>query len=190
MSVTRLLILILLAPVLAGKATGNEPPKEILDERTGATIVTVARSLVFIGQGDLTFDASRCYASVSAASVDQSGKVSTIFVAYFWCAGAKSGPDKADSRSAPLMLQADTQRIELTRERDASTEQAVTNFPYRPPLGHAEPQVYPADLATMKAVGNCSHLALYIGSGDKQHKYELFEDGRRALRDFVTQVAQ
>jgi hypothetical protein len=42
----------------------------------------------------------------------------------------------------------------------------------------------------MKAVGNCSHLVLYIGSGDKQLKYELFEDGRRALRDFVTQVDQ
>jgi hypothetical protein len=161
-----------------------------LDERTGVTTVTVARALVFIRQGDLTFDASRCYASVSAASVDQSGKVSTIFVAYFWCAGASSGPDKADSRSPSLVLQADTQRIELTRELGASAMQAVANVPYRPPLGHAAPQVYPADLATMKAVGNCSHLVLYIGSGDKQLKYELFEDGRRALRDFVTQVDQ
>jgi hypothetical protein len=56
---------------------------------------------------------------------------------------------------------------------------------HRPLFGPATPHVYLIDLATAQLLAESSHLSLYIQDGNVSTNYQLFEDGRNALKEFV-----
>jgi hypothetical protein len=47
------------------------------------------------------------------------------------------------------------------------------------------PYIYVTDLATVELFAETSHLSLYTQDQTNSANYELFEDGRGALKEFV-----
>ncbi|MGH8264254.1 MAG: hypothetical protein ACRET4_12300 [Steroidobacteraceae bacterium] len=68
---------------LAGAATAHDPI-EYLDEKTAATVTAVHAPLVFARERRDVAANLRDYVTLVAASVNRSGNISYVLIAYFW----------------------------------------------------------------------------------------------------------
>ncbi|MFZ0006650.1 MAG: hypothetical protein WAK94_00225 [Steroidobacteraceae bacterium] len=159
-------------------ASGSRP-LQYLDETTGATVVAVARPLVFAHERS-TF--GRDLVTVAAAAVDQSGKVSYILVAYFWSTGVPVDRPVAPDR---LILQADGERIGLARLSQSARDAGIGQPVHHPPFGTTTPYAYGIDLPTVQRIAASHDLELYLQGDSARLSYRLLEDGRRSLEDWV-----
>jgi hypothetical protein len=163
----------------------NDNPVQVLDERTGATIVTVGRPLVFVRQLSAASADVPCYVTLAAASIDQSGTIKNVFLAYFWCAGPVPRTEISPGQQ-PIVLTAESGTVTLSPDSLTLLEEGISDPPHRPPFGRPAAYVYPATLQTMRDLGDSGHLALISVA----QQYELFEDRREALRRFVRSLSK
>jgi hypothetical protein len=183
--VTWLAALAITAGAAVALAAGNQP-LEYLDEETGATVTVVGRPLVFVHELLSTPGNAGDYVTLAAAAVDQSGKITYIVIAYFWSVGVSQPVSPAEAE--PLSLQTDDQRIELAF-RGASARDLGIGVPvHKPPFGTGTPYIYGIDVLTMRSIAESRHLTLRLGRPDKPLNYELLEDRRVALKEFVRRV--
>jgi len=63
---------------------GDSPPREYLDEETGATVTLDTEALVFAYQRRELAANARDYVSLQAAAVNRAGKVSYVLISYVW----------------------------------------------------------------------------------------------------------
>ena len=160
----------------------NKQPTEYLDEDTGATVTVVREPLVFAHEGS---GSGRDYVTLAAAWVDRSGRLSYVLIGYIWSVGWPVSPKESQRAAEELVLQADDQQIELTRQ-DLSPHELGIGVPvHRPPVGAAKPYVYVTDLATVRLLAESSHLSLHVQDRTAAANYRLFQDGRGALKEFV-----
>jgi len=157
-------------------------PSEYLDQGTGATVAVVGEPLVFARERS---GFARDYVTLSAAVVDQSGRLSYVLVGYIWSVGSSTRPKEAQSAGPGLILQADDRRVELSPQTRAPRDLGIGVPVHPPPVGSATPYVYVTDLATVELLAESSHLALLTHDQDASANYQLFADGRRALKEFV-----
>jgi hypothetical protein len=162
-------------------ASGGRPT-EYLDEGTGATVAVVGKPLVFARERS---GFGRDYVTLAAAAVDQSGRLSYVLVGYLWSVGTAPPPEDAPLAAARLTLQADDRRVELSRQSLTPRQLGIGVPVHPPPLGSAIPYLYVTDLATVQLLADSSRLSLVTQSQDASANYRLFEDGRRALKEFV-----
>jgi hypothetical protein len=184
-SLHRQLLLLLSMWLRLSVVMANDNPVQMLDERTGATIVTAGRPLVFVRQLTAATDEIPCYVTLTAANIDKSGSLKNVFLAYFWCAGPMPRTEISPGQQ-PIILA--TERGTVTLSPDALTllEEGISDPPNRPPFGRAASYVYPASLQTMRDLADPGHLVLISVA----QKYELFEDRRDALRRFVQSLSK
>ena len=167
-------------------ARADEPPAlEYLDEETGATVTVVAEPLVFAyARRDLAANA-RDYVTLAAAAVNRGGKVSYVLISYSW-----STIDPR-LRHAPLpaaesfVLQADDRKIGLSLSAHSAHEAGIGMHVHAPPGSDRAPDVYAADLATLRFVAESRQLQLLSDTEGTTLPYELWQDRRAALRAFV-----
>jgi hypothetical protein len=160
-------------------------PLEYLDEETGATVTVVGRPLVFVHDRSGFLGPAGDYVTLAAAAVNQSGKITYVLIAYFWWSGVPPKAALAPAAVDPLALQADDRGIQLVL-RGATAREAGIGLPvHRPRLGAATPYVYAIDLPTMRFIAESHRLALHVESEGSPLNYELFEDRRVALKEFV-----
>jgi hypothetical protein len=180
----------LLIGVGATVALGGNLPLEYLDQQTGATITVVGRPLVLIDkrQRSIASNASD-FVTLAAAAVNTSGKVSYVLVAYFWSTGAPRHREGAAPGAERVILQVDDQQIELALRGRSAREIGIGAPIYPPPFGDTTPYLYAIDLATFRLMCESRQLALHVESSDPPLNYELFEDGRVAIRQFVLHMA-
>jgi hypothetical protein len=157
-------------------------PTEYLDEDTGATVAVVGKPLVFARERS---GFARDYVTLAAAAVDQSGRLSYVLVGYIWSVGSAPAPKDAALAAAQLTLQADDRRVELTPQSLTPRQLGIGVPVHRPPVGSATPYLYITDLATVQLLADSSRLSLVTQNQDAAANYQLFEDGRRALKEFV-----
>jgi hypothetical protein len=183
-AVAYLTALVITAGAAVALAAANQP-LEYLDEETGATVTVVGRPLVFVHDRSGFLGPAGDYVTLAAAAVNQSGKITYVLIAYFWWSGVPPKSALAPAALDPLALQADDQGIQLVL-RGASAREVGIGVPVHPPrLGGATPYVYAIDLPTMRFIAESHHLALHIESEGTSLNYELFEDRRVALKEFV-----
>ncbi len=157
-------------------------PTEYLDEGTGATVAVVGEPLVFARE---RAGFARDYVTLAAAAVDQSGRLSYVLVGYIWSVGSSPHPKDAQLAAAGLILQADDRRVELTPQVLAARELGIGMPVHRPPIGSVTPYISVTDLATVQLLAESSRLSLLTRDQNASANYQLFEDGRRALKEFV-----
>ncbi|HSY05295.1 MAG TPA: hypothetical protein VK803_05075 [Steroidobacteraceae bacterium] len=165
----------------AAFAAGSRPV-EYLDEETGATVAVVGKPLVFARESS---GFAGDYVTLAAVAVDRSGELNYVLVGYIWSAGAPREPEHTPLSAAGLVLQADDRRIELTLQRRSARELGIGVPVHRPPFGSATSHAYAIDLATMQVIADCHHLSLYLQNDSAPVIYELFQDRRDALKEFV-----
>jgi len=180
----------LLIGAAAAVALGGNLPLEYLDQQTGATITVVARPLVLIDtrQSSMASNASD-FATLAAAAVNTSGKVSYVLIAYFWSTGAPRHREGASFGAERISFQLDDQQIELALGGRSAREFGIGEPIYPPPFGDKTPYLYAIDLATVRLMCESRQLALHVESTGQPLNYELFEDGRTAIRQFVLHMA-
>jgi len=157
-------------------------PIEYLDEATGATVAVVRHPLVFARGGS---GMGRDYVTLAAVAVDQSGRISYALVGYIWSVGSFVDPTNARVAAAAVILQADDRRVVLNLQNVSARELGIGVPVHPPPVGSAVPYIYVTDLATVQLFAETSHLSLYTQDQTNSANYELFEDGRAALKEFV-----
>jgi hypothetical protein len=166
-------------------ARAGVPVREYLDEETGATVTLVTQPLVFAyARTDVAANA-RDYATLQAAAVNRSGKLDYVLIAYFWSTvDPRLRQDKLPSPQ-PLLLQADDRLIRLGLRAHTAREAGIGVAVDVPPGASATPNVYAADLDTLRFIGAARRLVLLIDTEPSTLTYELWEDRRPALRSFV-----
>ncbi|MBV8146066.1 MAG: hypothetical protein JO184_13775 [Gammaproteobacteria bacterium] len=165
-------------------AAAERPPREYLDEETGATVTVVDQPLTFAyARQDLAANAHD-FVTLAAASVNRGGRVDYVLIGYLW--STADPRTRADSLppAEPLTLVADDRLIEL-RLQDRSAHDAGIGVAVHAPPGGGAPNVYRSDLATLRFIGAARQLALHAEAAESTLTYELWGDQRGALRAFV-----
>jgi len=176
---------VLLACLAGGVSAGEKEPQEYLDEETAATITVVGEPLVFAyTRRDMAANA-RDYVTLAAAAVNRAGKVSYVLIGYNW--STVDPRLRRDPLPPPesLVLQADDRTIALKLSGHSAHEAGIGVPVHEPPGTSVPPNVYAADLATLRFLAEARHLSLQVELTDTTIGYELWEDRRPALRRFV-----
>jgi hypothetical protein len=185
---SRLVLKLILACALGWQAActslpTEHKPREILDERSGATITMVDKPLVFWRDRTELAANLRDYVTMVAASLNNAGKIEYVWVSYVW---STLDPKLAGYANAEqLVITADDRRITLTAVGTNAVEAGIS-VPVRAPSGVGSiSRVYSADLATLRFIGAAGNVRLQVGADDAAPYYELWEDQRGSLAEFV-----
>ena len=164
---------------------GEKQPREYLDEDTAATVTVVGEPLVFAYAHPALAANQRDYVTLAAAAVNRNGKVSYVLIAYFWSTiDPRLRQDPLASPAQPV-IQADDRRIELHLQGHSPHEAGIGQPVHAPPGVDATPNVYGTDLGTVRFIGEARELTIVVDSDPAPITYELWEDHRVALRNFV-----
>jgi hypothetical protein len=162
-----------------------DDPKEYLDEETAATISVVGQPIVFARERPERAAHVRDYVTMAAATVNRSGKIDYIVIAYFWSTLDERGKPSSARPSDNLILAADDRRISLPLQGHSAHDAGI-GTPVHAPPGHAvTPNVYRTDLATLRFISEARSLAVLADADDPTTRYELWDDHRAALRSLV-----
>jgi hypothetical protein len=158
-------------------------PQEYLDERTGASITMADKPLVFARDRTERAANLRDYVTLVAASVNRAGKLQYVWIAYAWSTLDPLMAGKSETES--LVITADDRRI-VFNPVAATAAEAGISVPVRAPPGVTSiSHVYGTDLATMGFLTMATSVRLQISNSDVAPYYELWDDGRASLNDFV-----
>ena len=93
---------------------GDSPPREYLDEETGATVTLQSEALVFAySRRELAANA-RDYVSLQAAAVNRAGKVSYVLISYVWSTVDPRMREEPLPSIDLVLLHADDRRIQFS----------------------------------------------------------------------------
>jgi hypothetical protein len=88
-----------------------------------------------------------------------------------------------------LILQADDRRIELHLQGHSAHEAGIGVPVHVPPGTDATPNVYGTDLGTVRFIGEARRLTIVVDADPAPITYDLWEDRRLALRNFVRHMS-
>jgi hypothetical protein len=169
----------------SGALAGEKEPREYLDEDTAATVTVVGEPLVFAYARPALAANQRDYVTLAAAAVNRNRKISYVLIAYFWSTVDPRLRHDALPSPEQLVLQADDRRIELRLQGHSPHEAGIGVPVHAPPGADATPNVYGTDLGTIRFIGEARELTVVVDSDPAPITYELWEDRRVALRNFV-----
>jgi len=169
--------------------SGESPPREYLDEETGATISLQSDALVFAYPRSELAANARDYVSLQAAAVNRSGKVSYVLISYAWSTVDPRVREEPLPSPDQLLLRADDRRIQLSARGHTAREAGIGVVVDAPAGSNATPTVYSTDLPTLRFLAECRHLTLAVDTERTTLVYELWEDRRPALGHFVRHMS-
>lgn len=179
-------LLVLLACVTHA---GESPPREYLDEETGATITLQSEPLVFAySRRELAANA-RDYVTLQAAAVNRSGKVSYVLISYVWSTVDPRMREEPLLIPDLLQLHADDRHIQLSARGHTAREAGIGMVVDAPAGSNGAPTVYGTDLATLRFIAESRHLALALDTERSTLVYDLWEDRRADLSRFVRHMS-
>jgi hypothetical protein len=195
-----------LATGVVAAASGENAPREYLDEETGATVVFVGRPLVFArervnvsGRPALRESPAappeithvpRDYLTLAAAAVDRGGKYTYVLIGYSWFTVAPKPDENVCPQRERLVLQLGARTIELVPFDGPARDAGISQPIHRPSIGDAKPAVYALDLAILGQIAESAHPVLYCEAETVPLKYELLEDRLPALRELVRHLSE
>jgi len=168
---------------------GDSPPREYLDEETGATVTLQSEALVFAySRRELAANA-RDYVTLQAAAVNRAGKLSYVLISYVWSTVDPRMREEPLLVPDQLLLHADDRRIQLNARGHSAREAGIGMEVDVPSGAKGEPTVYATDLATLRFIAESRHLALALDTERSTLLYDLWEDRRAALARFVRHMS-
>jgi hypothetical protein len=172
-------------------------PRVYLDQSTAATVTTVGRPLVFAHERPNFAVHMRDYITLAAASVDRAGKLESILIAYYWTTFDPHGQDgetaaktRAGRSPDELTLVADDRRIRMVKLERTAHEVGIEERAHAPSVGGGVPTIYSIDLSTMRYIAAARNLSAQTRTGETVLDYEMWEDGRPALAQWLHHLAE
>jgi hypothetical protein len=181
---------VLLAACASGPADSDQStasgkrPIEYLDEQSGTTVTVLDKALLFARDRSERAANLRDYVTITAATVNRSGKRDYLLIAYIWSTlDARLEPARPVADS--LILAADDRRIRLDASGRTLADFGVIKQVGAPPGQTAKPLVILTDLATLRFLAAARSLQVNAKVGDDVLSYVLWDDQRKALDRFV-----
>jgi len=171
--------------VFEDEAARQEPAEatEYLDEQTGATVTVVQQPLIFARDRSERAANLRDYITLSAATINRGGKREYVLVAYVWSTlDPRFNPVTS---AADMALRADDRRIVLTAAGRTPTQLGIGRAVHAPAGQQVTPLVYPTDLGLLRYLAVSHNLSAQVGTDGENYDYELWDDKRSSLADFV-----
>ncbi len=162
----------------------HPPPTEYLDEQTAATVTFVDKPMVFARSRTELAANARDYVTLAATSVNRSGKVQYLLLAYFWSTIEVPG-EAGSAAAATLTLAADDRRISLALDPRSAREAGVSTAVHSPAGPARLPRVYRTDLDTLRFIAAVRRLEVRAGTDEAALAFEIWDDGRASLDSFV-----
>jgi hypothetical protein len=187
--VSRLIpVLTLLALASLNPACSSLPearqPQEYLDERTGATVTMVDKPIVLARDRTERAANLRDYVTLVASSVNRQGKINYVLASYVWST-LDTRDAGANGTEPVLVVTADDRRMVL-KPAAATPVEAGISAPVRAPPGVASlSRVYATDLDTLRFLATARTLRVQISLDESAPYFELWDDQRAALLEFV-----
>ena len=177
----------LMLTLIALPACTNTPratSQEILDERTGNTLLIVKRPLVFARERSDVAAHARDYATLAAVEVDASGTYNDYLLLYRWSTVDKRMSAPPDPDAGNLTLFADGRVIDLKPLPQPPVGIGRRRAMHMPAHGDVAVHAYAIDVATLRFIAASHEIQLQMPQEPLPTRFTLWEDGRAALAQF------
>jgi hypothetical protein len=175
--------------IAACQSVPDTGPRELLDERTGATLIVVSKPLIFARVRTDVAANARDYVHLVAAEADRSGRFSSYLVVYYWSTVDRRMSALPDRSTGKLVLQADGREINLAPLTPMPAAFANRSELHAPRAAEALTWVYDLDLNTMLYLAESRDITLRLADETLPVRFEIWSDGRAALREFAQRGA-
>jgi hypothetical protein len=177
--------LLLVAALQACTALPERGPRELLDERTGATLITAAEPLVFARSRTDVAANARDYATLVGVEADRSGQYAAYLLVYRWSTVDRRVAPLPEPVMGALIAQADGRELNLKPLNPTPAALQGRRDLHAPPTSQWVAWAYGVDLPTLLYIAESSELALRFPDETVPVPFSLWRDGRKALQDFA-----
>lgn len=178
--------LILALTVLTACAT--RPPaesQEIFNEQSASTLLVVAKPLVFARERSDAAAHARDYATLVAVEIDISGDYSQYLLLYRWSTVDRRMSPPPDPDAGALRIIADGRTIDLKPADRLPVNFAQRRELHMPKHDEVIPHGYKVDVALLNFIATSRELSVRMPQEKLDTPFEMFEDGRNALVQFL-----
>jgi hypothetical protein len=163
-------------------------PREVLDERSGATLIIVERPIVLARPRSDVAANARDYLTLVALQEDRSGRFTTWLIVHRW---STVDPRIAADRgigSGGLRIIADDREVLLGPADPAPPLIARGDLLFAPKTARTQSIAYPIDVPTLHYLAGAQSLSANFPADALPIPYGIWQDGRAALMALVTEA--
>lgn len=181
----RLLGTLVVFAVTACAGAPSFKPREIFDERTGATLSVVNEPLIFARARREVAVNERDYVTLVAAARNVMGDIRLSLIAHRWSTVDVRISTPGDATGRALIIVADGRDIRLAPLKALPAQFSVGSIVLRPPVNDVQSIAFPIDVATLAYIAESRSLSLSFEIAEDPRPYAIWSDGRPALLQFV-----
>jgi hypothetical protein len=170
-------------------AAPSQPGQELFDEQTGNTITVVSKPTVFARERNDVAAYSRDYATLVAVEVDHSGQFKDFLLLYRWSTVDKRMLPPPDPAAGKVRLVSEGRELDLEPLESLPVGLGAGRDLHVPAHGVAIIHAYAVDLGVLRFIGASRTLILQLPDEALNTPFTLWQDGRRALSQFVHQTS-
>jgi hypothetical protein len=181
-------VLLLVLVLTASASCASRPPaasQEIFDESDASTLLVVAKPMVFARERSDLAAHARDYATVVAVEIDISGDYSDYLLVYRWSTVDRRMLPPPDPAGGALRIVADGRVFDFKPVDRLPVNFAQRRELHMPKHDDVLPRGYKLDAETLRFIANSEDLNLRMPQEPLDAPFQLFEDGRRALLEFL-----
>ena len=164
------------------------PPHEIFDEQSAMTLSVVSQPLVFARDRSDVAAHARDYATVVAAEIDRSGDYTDFLLLYRWSTVDRRMAPPPPQSAGALRIVADGRVIDLKPMERLPVSLTQSRALFVPPHSDIIPRAYAVDAALLQHIAACRSLTLHMPQEELNTPFALFQDGRKALTNFLRSI--
>jgi hypothetical protein len=179
---------VLLMVLTALASCASRPPaasQEIFDESDASTLLVVAKPTVFARERSDLAAHARDYATVVAVEIDISGDYSDYLLVYRWSTVDRRMLPPPDPAGGALRIIADGRVFNFKPIDKLPVNFALRRELHMPKRDDVVPRGYKVDAETLHFIATSEDLSLRMPQEPFDAPFKLFEDGRRALLEFL-----
>jgi hypothetical protein len=179
---------VLLMVLTALASCASRPPaasQEIFDESDASTLLVVAKPIVFARERSDLAAHARDYATVVAVEIDISGDYSDYLLVYRWSTVDRRMLPPPDPAGGALRIIADGRVFNFKPIDRLPVNFAQRRELHMPKHDDVLPRGYKVNAETLHFIASSEDLTLRMPQEPFDAPFKLFEDGRRALLEFL-----
>jgi hypothetical protein len=182
---TRAVLLLVLTALASCASRPPTASQEIFDESDASTLLVTAKPIVFARERSDLAAYARDYATVVAVEIDISGDYSDYLLVYRWSTVDRRMLPPPDPAGGALRIIADGRVFDFR-----PIDKLPVNFAQRrelhiPKHDDVVPRGYKVDAEILHFIATSQDLTLRMPQEPFDASFKLFEDGRRALLEFL-----
>ena len=179
---------VLLMVLTALASCASRPPaasQEIFDESDASTLLVAAKPIVFARERSDLAAFAHDYATLVAVEIDISGDYSDYLLVYRWSTVDRRMLPPPDPAGGALRIIADGRVFNFKPIDKLPVNFAQRRELHMPKRDDVVPRGYKVDAETLHFIATSEDLSLRMPQEPFDVPFKLFEDGRRALLEFL-----